>query len=762
MRRFLAVTLVATACVVVTPTSLPRVHADGELEVATTTTFTIDPVAAVVHVVVEAAVTNLVADVYDDLGVTSHYYTGYGIPATIASTNAVAVDAAGRALAVTTRPSSDMPAYVFYDIVFVDELHYRQTARFTLTYDIVGQLPRSSDTTRVNPAYVGFNAFGWGDSGKVNVRIVVPTGYDVDVLGDPIDSQPIEGATLYAADAIADPLTFDVTVAARNDDALVRVPASSGESTFEVRSWPGDTDWQSFISTQIQTGLPQLAELVGQPWPIDDSVAVVEAYTPYLYGYAGWFSTDDRLIEVGEDLDPEVVLHELSHAWFNDEWFSERWLNEGLAQVYSNKVVSAMGGTAEVADPIDAADPGFVMLNQWRNPTELSADDPREDYGYNASYDVVGRIVAEVGDDAMRNVLDAVANDTIAYRGDLPPEQAAATTDWRRFLDLVEELGGSTSARSLLEQYVVSVSGPQLLATRDEARQRYGELLAAGGSWAGPRVIREHLSNWRFDAATTAIDEAMTVLAARDDMVDAATDIGVSYPDRLERDYEAVDGSFDTVLTEVLLQLSSYRAIAEVVEADDHPRGVLDRVGLWATDVPSLIDQAKQATEAGDHRAARDALDEAKHIIAAAADNGIRRIAVGVGGLVVLLLLATLLSIRRRRRRALRQTAATVVVRPPVAPPAGVVSAVAPTRPLPLVVPGTPAASGPPTIAMPPAAPPVAAPSVTAPPVASTPAASTPAASTGAPFGPPVGPAADLPPPTRPLRLVLPPVTRSP
>jgi hypothetical protein len=662
LRRLLTATLVLTGCLVATPVGTTTVQADAELEVATTSTYTIDPAAGVVRVAVEVAVTNVVPDRTEGDIIYSRYYTGYRLPATAASANAAAVDDAGRALTVSAVPTIDAPAYVLYDVEFAEQLFFQQTARFTLTYDIVGLPPRSDDPTRTNRAYFGFDAFGSGDSGKVNVRVVVPDGFVVDLLGDPVDEQRVDGATVYSADAIADPDSFDVIVSARDDDALDLTTVVAADGTFDVRSWPGDDEWQAFVTTQIETGVAELAELLGRPWPIDDSTEVIEAYTPYLYGYAGWFSADDRLIEVGEDLDQEVVLHELSHAWFNDEWFADRWLNEGMAQVYSNKAVEAMGGTPNEPEPIDTTDAGFVVLNNWRDPSFDGGDDEkREAFGYNAAFDIVSRITDEVGEEAMREVFDAVADDTIAYRGDLPAEESADTTDWRRFLDLVEELGGSTEARDLFEQYVVSAGGPALLEARDEARDRYADLLADGGEWAGPVVVRQHLSNWRFDDAEAAIDDAADVLAARDTMADKAEALGIGYPDGFEGEYEEVDESFDEVDAALGEQIETFDAVTAAVDADARDDGFFESIGLWGTDVPALVDQAKVAAATGDHDAARAAARDAVDTVDDASDVGTKRFALAVGALLGMALLVTLLVVVLRRRSARRRAAITPI-----------------------------------------------------------------------------------------------------
>jgi hypothetical protein len=331
-----------------------------------------------------------------------------------------------------------------------------------------------------------------------------------------------------------------------------------------------------------------------------------------------------------------------------------------MAQVYSNRAVEALGGTPLEPDPIDTSDPGFVVLNNWRDPSFDGGDDEeREAYGYNAAFDIVNRITDEVGDEAMRAVFDAVADDTIAYRGDLPAEESADTTDWRRFLDLVEELGGSTEARDLFEQYVVSSGGPALLDARDEARARYADLLADGGEWAGPVVVRQHLSNWRFDDAEAAIDDAADVLAARDTMVDKAAALGIGYPDGFEGDYEAVDTSFDEVDAALGEQIETFDAVSAAVEADARDDGFFESIGLWGTDVPALVDQAKTAAATGDHDTARAAAQDAVDTVDEASDVGTKRFALAVGALLGAVLPVTLTVVLVRRRRARRRAATT-------------------------------------------------------------------------------------------------------
>lgn len=45
---------------------------------------------------------------------------------------------------------------------------------------------------------------------------------------------------------------------------------------------------------------------------------IIETSTPHLYGYGGWYPSGANVIEMGDALDLRFLLHELSHAWFNE------------------------------------------------------------------------------------------------------------------------------------------------------------------------------------------------------------------------------------------------------------------------------------------------------------------------------------------------------------------------------------------------------------------------------------------------------------
>ncbi len=638
---------------------LPVRHAAAAngLAVTSTTTYTIDAAAGTVHVLADMTFTNTVPDKRDGNVIKRAYFTGFSLPAPAGAINAVAVTTKGTPLGLTPEVVPDAQDFFLYNVEFASSLFSGQSAHINVTYDITGLPPRSVNPSRINPAYAAFDAFGIGDDGKVSVRVVVPPGFIIDTFGDDAVETTENGNTVYTASDIPNPQEFDLFVSARNDGGLTSQPVSSPDgSEFNMRAWPGDTDWQNFVTEQIHTGLPQLEELIGRPWPIEGTIEVREAYTPYLYGYAGWFSASQKQIEIGEDLDQEVVLHELSHAWFSSDWFADRWLNEGMAQTYSNMAVDALGGVAKTPDAINGVDPARVTLNEWGDPLLDEGADDTETYGYNASWFVVKSITDEVGVDGMKDVFTAVDDKTVAYVGDIAAEDNPAVTDWRRFLDLVDEIGGAKEADDLISRYVITSKQQDELDARTAARTVYQSLDDHGGAWAPPYVVRRLMASWTFDKATQRITEAEHALDTRDELQAKSKQLGVSVPATLEAEYETSPNDLTDVQASLDDQLDAVEAVMAAVTAEAKDDGLLGNVGLIGTHLPKDIDAAKAALSAGKTDDARAAASKVEERIDKAPSIGKQRAAWVIGAallfLILLVMLLILLRRRRRRRRA--------------------------------------------------------------------------------------------------------------
>ena len=648
-----ALSLALSAAFSLVGPTTPVAAADG-LRVESITTYTIDATAGLVHVAAVMEFTNTVPDRRDGDTVRRAFFTGFSVPVPVGAVGGVAVDDTGQALTLNAEIVDGNSDFFIYDVVFAGRLFYGKTTRVTVTYDITGLPPRSTNPSRVNSAYAAFNAFGTGDAGKVTVRVVAPEGFTVDTFGNDAQVTREGDNTVYTASNIADPDTFNIFVSARNDAALTdqRVTNRAGNQ-FDVRAWPGDTDWQAFVTEQINDGVPVLADLIGRPWPITDAIEVRQAYTPYLYGYAGWFSTANKEIEIGEDLDQGVALHELSHAWFSETWFVDRWLSEGYAQTYASLATVALGGTAARPEPVDATDAGAVRLNEWGNPRLVDGADAVEGFGYNASWSVVSQITDEIGVDKTRLVFSAIDHATIPYAGDGPAEPTGAVTDWKRYLDLVDEVGGSTKADALIEQFVASHSDLDTLTTRTTTRAGYHALEAAGGQWAPPLAVRRAMASWSFGAAEDLIRTADGILDKRDELAAASAELGVTPPARLESAYENDSDDLSKPAALVADQLDATNKLNGAAAAEAANDGVFGGVGLIGTELADDLAKAKSALAAGRTDEVRTITAHVTDVINDAPSLGKQRAALAVAGAMAVIgsLLAVALIMRRRRRR---------------------------------------------------------------------------------------------------------------
>lgn len=626
--------------------------AEGGLAVAAAYSYTVNPAGDVVHVVADMTFTNMVPDTTSGNVTNRTYFKSFSLPLPVEAVNTVAVQN-GRTLAETPEPIDGTTAYFRTRIAFDGNVYYREDAHVVFTYDITGQAPRATaGPTRINAAYVAFNAYGIADAGKLTVRIVVPSAYTVDKLGSDVVQTSEDGNTVYTATNIDKPNDFNIFVSARNDAALEATYLSTDGHDFVLRSWPGDVDWKAFAQQQINVGVPALKDLIGQPWPITGSIDVREAFTPYLYGYAGWFNPTSRKLEIGEDLDAHVMIHELSHAWFNTSLFSERWVNEGMAQEYSDLANEKLGLAAVAPKNIVLSDPGTVKLNEWGDPLLATGANDTETYGYNASWVVIRQIVDEVGVDKMRAIIAAATNHTIAYVGAASAEKDNAPTDWRRFLDLADQLGGASKADDLFSNYVITPLQRDEITKRATARTQYAALAAAGSGWAPPLAVRRAMAEWTFDSAETLMTHATAVITTRDELAAAIKPLDVKLPAKLQERYESAEFEMKAAQRQLddLLRAAKQLTAATAAESADH--GLFGKVGLVGVHLQTDLADAKTAFEQGDTSLVR--LKTAAVIDAVNGSHDVGRNRVLLAGLALLLLLLLIvglvLLIRRRRR----------------------------------------------------------------------------------------------------------------
>lgn len=622
--------------------------ADDGFEVSSRWSFRVEPANGVVRVAMEMNVVNQVPTSYGPFAISRTYLAGVPVPVLAEATGFAATDlVTGAPLAVTTE-ATEVPQLALAVIDLEADLFFGESVGIRLTFDLPGQAPRSTGLTRVNPAFASLVPIIDGDAGMVDVEIVVPEGFEIEIVGNALERSERPGEVVFSAVG-ADPLEFDNAVVLRDDDGLVADVVDAGGHEVEVRAWPGDAEWGQYVSRLASESVPVLTELTGRPWPAGDRLRITETVAPYLYGYAGWYTSDDDGIEVGDELNAEVVVHEISHVWFNDEWFAERWIGEAFAQEYTSRVLPEIGEEPVAPGPVSVDDPGRLRLADWSDPALFDQlSDAQEEYGYNASWAVLRTVTDEVGIGGLAEVLAAIDDGTIAYRGEADPERWRARTDWRRLLDLLQEVGGSGIAEVVFAEHVVPEPELARLAERSTARAAYAELSAAAPGWSAPLAVREDLAGWEFVLAADSVAAAYEVLATRDALAALVTPLGLELTG-LESGYEAADDA-----AELRALPGAFREIGEEIvavgRAADTSTGLWRGIGLFGTGVGDEIGAAGRAFERGELDAASDAVARAERMLSDAGLEGQRRLAALVGAVLVLVTGRRSWSVLRARR----------------------------------------------------------------------------------------------------------------
>jgi hypothetical protein len=518
-----------------------------------------------------------------------------------------------------------------------------------------GDSPRSFSMMRVNPAYLSFVAWAWGDDAKSSVTVLAPEGFELEFEGDgtlfrTTTDEP--GMQSWNNARIGKPYDWFSVISGPRNAALLKTDFSVGPAEIQMLSWPGDDGWKASVQSTLQDGLPALVDVVGLEWPVDDDLIIRESVTPNRFGFAGWYFTELDEIEMGEEMDRIVVLHEVSHAWFNDELFEERWIVEGLASATAAHVARAEFDETELPLLIRPTAEGALQLNAWKDQGNT---EEREDYAYNASWWIMNKLIDEVGIDGLAEVIGAADSNTIAYRGVPDPEAVEPEDDWRRFLDLAQEIAGSDEAPELFREYVARSFDLVQMDDRDLARAELADLEAATGGWVTPIVIRSPMSSWDFQEARDAMSEAAAVLTVHDQLLQKAQAAKLETSDVIQARYEVVDGTFDHILAYAEARM----AAIDVIEAAEAELAVepdlMTQVGLWRNDDPNELTVAARVAYNEDRpRRAVTLADRAVSDLAAARELGVERTrtaAIVAGTFLVLLMALTIWWIVRRRRR---------------------------------------------------------------------------------------------------------------
>jgi hypothetical protein len=403
--------------------------------------------------------------------------------------------------------------YKSAEISFDEPLGTEIPTTVLVNYDIVAGTRNSRSAVRVNPAFVrfGVRAHGNAPGGSVSVRA---DGYVVDPAKVPLQSVSGSRETLYRAEDIQRPEAFGVTFSAENSSALTSTSISIAGHDIVVRSWPGDAQWMSAVVGTIELVGEELFASIGLPWPDGDPIKITETVAPTEAGFGGWFNQITHEIQVGERVDEQLILHELSHAWFNETLFAERWIGEGLADEFAARLVRREFDSRPFPRVIIRGQQIGKQLNEWEHIGVGQSNALEDRYAYNASWSIIFTVTDEIGTDGLSRVLGANSKSEIAYQGLGEIEQSAVPDDWRRFLDLLAEAGGSQQASELFYEYVATDDDRVAMDAREVSRENYQAVVAAFGGWAMPYPLRAAMESWDFTAADSMIGDLGRVASA--------------------------------------------------------------------------------------------------------------------------------------------------------------------------------------------------------------------------------------------------------
>lgn len=518
-----------------------------------------------------------------------------------------------------------------------------------------------------NAAFHSFPIWSFSDPGTGSLTVRVPDNAELAEFGGGLRVSGLEeGFVLWEPSDFSVPEDVFSYVTITVDEALVSEEFSVAGQEIVLRSWPGDDVWATFARDTIEKGLPALESTIGLPVPDQDSLEVTESVAPYFYGYAGWYDPADTTIEVGNELDDAVMLHELSHAWFNDALFDERWVNEGLAEEFTWRTQRTLNWpTEETPSEPGRLDPSAVALVEWSNTVVASPGDDQiretEEYGYATSWYTVRELVELIGLDGMQQVIAAADANTISYVGEDPLERTAVDDDWRRLLDLISEaapLDAHDAIEELFVAYVISDGWEDELEARRDARDAYNDLLVATPQWRVPTELRVALTNWDFDTSASVVQDATAVLDRFLIVSEEAERRSLTLSDAARVAYEADRPDFVSAMSILDAQAQAIPAVTTLRETLDRPLSTNERWGMGDIDLGTLVDHAEQAFEQDRFDQIVAAQRDMDHTLEAAGELGAQRLLwtkIGSGAAALVVVLGMRVLWRRQQNRLPRE-----------------------------------------------------------------------------------------------------------
>jgi hypothetical protein len=575
LRRLAGAVLAVPIALVLVGLAATRVAADDGIFDTASTTYEVDPAAAVIHVSIDKRITNSIVPSSRAVECTRRVYRSGRGWTSVRGTCRQAIDSyvdsayvwvekGARDLQFSTtggtvghavdRSSANFTAF---RLTF-PRVHEGQSRTVQINYDLAGGAPRSEDWTRVGWAYVSFcavpNGYDQGD-----LQVIVPTSYAVTVQPTEMMSRTDGTRLVFASGDVTDTADYYRCFEGTDPSGYTRDTFNTASGhVVVIESWPEDGAWRDALRREVTASLGALERLIGSPLPTRAALRVREVTASELGYYAGTYDAADTTARVSEDFDqPGLVAHELAHAWFNRTSLASRWLSEGLAQWAEQASPSR---PAACPEPGPYPESGPIDLDAWPAVDPKSGQDQRDlaDYDYAASCWIMRSISDRISTTRMSAVVQAVLANRAIYGEPAVSRRPGVPADWREFLDAVDELGmvpvGAGDYHAI-EQLLLrfGVVDEAQVAHRAEARAAYHELQADPSGWDVPAVVRSELEDWQWASALTDAATASGTLELAW-AADRAVDIGEPLGGPVRAAYEASRSSADLEAAEALAQ----------------------------------------------------------------------------------------------------------------------------------------------------------------------------------------------------------------
>jgi hypothetical protein len=626
----------------------PRAYAAGaEYRMETKTTYLVEPSKRVIAVSVKVTFTNTTPD---PAGKFSVFET---VPLALqdGAASVAARDAKGALKATLARDTKNNVNVATVSLRAA--LRFNKSATFTLTYSL---RDGAVSSLRVRASAVVFPAWSFGTKG--DVRIDLPSTYEVVADGDRLTASHSGDTTVLQSGAISDPASWLAHVIATRPSAYATlsrsVPLKGGSADLQVRTWQDDPEWGKRTLDLAARALPPLETAMGVPYSRVGPLILTESAAVAPAGIGEPVGESDQEIQVIFDEPAFTAVHELVHVWVGSGLATDRWIREGLASFYAGKVAAEL----KVKPPYDPA-AQLTRLKADAFPlSEWTGDEPpeRDRFGYAASWALLDEIARSAGAGAVSSAVQRAAGGVDGYQpvtgGAVPsePGRPAAALDSRSFLDQLEKVSGKPLSE-LFAARVLAAGDVSLLPRRAEARTSFEQLVVAAGGWGTPAPIRQRLGAWDFDGAMPLIAEASAWLKERDALVVKVEAEGLTAPARL-RDRYVESGGGPASKAELQAEDAVASAYAVALERANRQRSLIERVGLAGGAEPSArLAAANALFAAGDLRGAADATDGAQRALDGAATAGWLRIASAVIALLAVAVLLVVLASRGRREK---------------------------------------------------------------------------------------------------------------